>query len=118
MTANERRSAIIKALCVRRFETVSNLAFEFNVSGRTIRNDIVILSLEYPIYTTQGNGGGIHVEENYKLGTPTLNGEEQQLLQRLLPTLNGKDEQIMKSILQKFGFKGDRKCGERDANMR
>ena len=50
-------------MCFRRFDTVANLAFEFGVTDRTIRNDILTLSLEYPIYTTKGNGGGIHVDE-------------------------------------------------------
>ena len=60
MTASERRNAILEVLCFRRFDTVANLAFEFGVTDRTIRNDILTLSLEYPIYTTKGNGGGIH----------------------------------------------------------
>lgn len=38
MTASERRNAILEVLCLRRFETVSNLAFEFDVTDRTIRN--------------------------------------------------------------------------------
>ena len=66
MTANERRNAILEVLCLRRFETVENLAFEFGVSGRTIRNDVLILSCEYPIYTAKGNGGGIRVDGNYR----------------------------------------------------
>ena len=55
MTASERRNAILEVLCFRRFDTVANLAFEFGVTDRTIRNDILTLSLEYPIYTTKGN---------------------------------------------------------------
>ena len=51
MTASERRNAILEVLCFRRFDTVANLAFEFGVTDRTIRNDILTLSLEYPIYT-------------------------------------------------------------------
>ena len=109
MTASERRNAILEVLCLRRFETVENLAFEFGVTGRTIRNDILILSLEYPIYTTKGNGGGIHVDENYRLGKSFFKEEQQELLQRLLPTLEGKDAEIMKSILSKFGLRGVKK---------
>lgn len=109
MTASERRNAILEVLCMRRFEKVENLAFEFNVTGRTIRNDVLILSLEYPIYTTQGNGGGIHVDENYRLGKSYLKDEQQKLLERLLPELNGKDAEVMKSILRTFGLKGEKK---------
>ncbi len=109
MTASERRNAILEVLCLRRFETVENLAFEFNVSGRTIRNDILSLSLEYPIYTTQGNGGGIHVVEDFRLGKTYLKSEQQELLERLLPKLSGNDAEVMKSIIKSFGMKGANK---------
>ncbi len=106
MTSSERRNAILEVLCLRRFETVANLAFEFNVTDRTIRNDILILSLDYPIYTSKGNGGGIRVDENYRLGKTYLKDEQQELLQRLLPELDGKDVEVMKSIIKTFGLKG------------
>ncbi len=109
MTTSERRNAILEVLCLRRFETVENLAFEFNVSGRTIRNDILSLSLEYPIYTTQGNGGGIHVVEDFRLGKSYLNSEQRELLERLLPKLSGNDAEVMKSIIKSFGMKGANK---------
>lgn len=109
MTANERRNAILEVLCQRRFDTVENLAFEFGVSGRTIRNDVLILSCEYPIYTAKGNGGGIRVDEKFRLGKPYLKGDQQELLQRLLPNLDGKDAEVIKSILNTFGLKGARK---------
>ncbi len=109
MTANERRNAILEVLCQRRFDTVENLAFEFGVSGRTIRNDVLILSCEYPIYTAKGNGGGIRVDEKFRLGKSYLKDDQQELLQRLLPNLDGKDAEVMKSILNTFGLKGARK---------
>ena len=109
MTASERRNAILEVLCQRRFETVENLAFEFDVSGRTIRNDVLILSCEYPIYTAKGNGGGIRVDEKFRLGKSYLKDDQQELLQRLLPNLDGKDAEVMKSILNTFGLKGARK---------
>jgi len=109
MTVNERRQAILECLCLRRTEIIDNLAFEFNVSRRTIRYDIEILSLDYPIYTSKGNGGGVYVDENYRLGKPYLKSDQSELLERLLPTLAGKDAEVMKSILNTFGLKGERK---------
>lgn len=109
MTARERRKAILEALCLRRFDTLDNLAFEFKVSKRTIRYDIELLSLSYPIYTVQGNGGGIHVDENYRLGKSYLKKDQQELLERLLPNLNGKDATTMREIIKTFGLKGVRK---------
>ncbi len=109
MTASERRNTIIEVLCLRRFDTVENLAFEFGVTGRTIRNDILTLSLEYPIYTAKGYQGGIYVDENYRLGKSYLKDEQKELLERLLPELSGKDADVMKSILKTFGLKGAKK---------
>lgn len=108
MTSSDRRCAILEALCRRRYETVENLAFEFGVSGRSIRNDILILSLRYPIYTVQGYGGGIRIDEKFKLSKEYLKEEQQELLQRLLWELKGRDAEIMRTILDKFGLKGRR----------
>jgi predicted DNA-binding transcriptional regulator YafY len=58
MGPNERRMEIIEALCRRRQDTMANLAAEFGVSVRTIKNDIDILSLSYPIETIRGRYGG------------------------------------------------------------
>ena len=109
MTASERRNAILEDLCMRRFERINNLAFQYGVTERTIRNDIMILSLEYPIYTVQGNGGGIYVDKNFRLGKVFLKSEQQELLERLLPGLDGKDAEVMKTILKTFGLEGAKK---------
>ena len=109
MTASERRNAILEDLCMHRYEKVSNLAFQYGVTTRTIRNDILILSLEYPIYTVKGNGGGIYVDKNFRLGRAYLKSEQQELLERLLPGLEGKDAEVMKAILKSFGLEGAKK---------
>ena len=109
MTASERRNAILEDLCMRRFERINNLAFQYGVTERTIRNDIMILSLEYPIYTVQGNGGGIYVDKNFRLGRVYLKNEQQELLERLLPGIDGKDAEVMKEILKTFGLEGAKK---------
>lgn len=109
MMANERRNAILEILCMRRIEKINNLAFQFGVTEKTIRRDILTLSLEYPIYTAQGNGGGIYVDKNFRLGRVYLKNEQQELLERLLPELNGEDKEVMKAILKTFGLKGAKK---------
>ncbi len=86
----------------------NGLLFDFGVSGRTIRNDSLILSLRYPIYTVQGYGGGIRIDEKFKLSKEYLKEEQQELLQRLLWELKGRDAEIMRTILDKFGLKGRR----------
>ncbi len=106
MRPNERRQAIIEVLCQRRRDTMKNLASEFNVSIRTIRYDIEILSLSYPLITIQGRyGGGVAVMDGYHLGMNYLNPEQQELLERVQPTLSGRDQVTMDSILRKFALK-------------
>lgn len=104
MTANERRRAILEAVCARRHETRENLAFEFGVSKRTIEYDVVCLSQNYPIYTTKGTGGGIHIMEGYRLDSKYLTEPEQQLLKRLGTGLTGEEKTILESILKKFSL--------------
>lgn len=56
MDAMERRCQIIEILCDAKMR---DLASRFNVSIHTIRTDVNVLSLTYPIQTTRGryNGG-------------------------------------------------------------
>lgn len=106
MTTSERRKAIIRDLSVRRHEKISNFAFQYHVSRRTVEYDIYWLSLEYPIYTTKGTGGGVHVIDGAKIDLrEKLNSEQYELLVKLSLSLAGKDLIVMKSILEKF-YKG------------
>ncbi|MEG2450351.1 MAG: DeoR family transcriptional regulator, partial [Clostridia bacterium] len=101
MKATERRQAILEELCVRRFEKVENLAFEFDVSDRTIRTDIQELSLSYPIYTKQGKyDGGVYVTNDYFLGKQYLKPSQQKLLEKLISFSTGDDLRTLQSILQ------------------
>lgn len=108
MKALERRQEILEILCRRKFETVDNLAFEFGVHRNTILNDILELSLSYPIYTKKGgrNSGGVYIAEDYYLGKKYLSPEEQSLLESLTSTVGAEDKRLLLSILNKFGKKG------------
>ncbi|WDC85921.1 HTH domain-containing protein [Caloramator sp. mosi_1] len=105
MGANERRMQIIEVLCRRRQDTMKNLAFEFGVTERTIRNDINILSLSYPIETIRGNGGGVRIMDGYKLNQKYLKPEQEELLRRLSIQLSGDDLTVMNSIIRDFALK-------------
>lgn len=101
---NERRKAIIEILNLRRDVKIENLAFELRVSRRTIERDILFLSADYPIYTTKGTYGGVHVVEGAQLNLPSrFNTDEIKLLQKLKKRLTGKDAETMKKILMKLG---------------
>lgn len=80
MNTAERRNAIMKALCRRRFETITNLATEFEVSERTIRRDIEILSYTEPLYTQPGRNGGVYVVDGYHTGQLYISEDEMGLL--------------------------------------
>ena len=108
MTAAERRQAILEVLCLRRHETRENLANEFGVSKRTIEYDVLNLMLTYPVYTVQGNGGGIYVTDNFRLDRPRMNEKQTALLQKVLLTLSGEDKETMQNIINIYG--GRKKC--------
>ena len=59
LKAAERRAEILKILCRRRYETISVLAAEFNVSERTIRRDIK-RALAYEIFDFFSCGHDLH----------------------------------------------------------
>ena len=54
MNTADRRVEIISILLAKRHITAKELAVEFNVTVRTIHNDIQALSFGFPIYTKQG----------------------------------------------------------------
>lgn len=80
MTVTERRNSILKALCRRRYETISNLAAEFDVSERTIRRDIDALSSTEPIYTQPGRAGGVYVVDGYRMDRMYMSEAEMGVL--------------------------------------
>jgi hypothetical protein len=97
MGPNERRMEIIETLCHRRQDTMANLATEFGVSVRTIKNDIDILSLNHPIETIRGRyGGGVRVMDGYYLHKKYLKPEQVELLQRLSIGLSEDDLKVSK----------------------
>ena len=105
MGPNERRQEIMETLCHRRQETMNNLAFEFGVSIRTIRNDIDILSLSYPLETVRVRyGGGVRVMDGFYMNRKYLKPEQRDLLERLGAQLSGKDLAIMNSIFNDFAL--------------
>lgn len=98
----ERRMALLHILCERRKETLENLAFELKACRNTIQRDIEILSLTYPIYTTQGTGGGIQIVEGFQLGKKYLTDKQCALLENLMDLVTKEDKEILHSIIVTF----------------
>ena len=94
---------ILDLLCQRRKETVPNLAAELGVSERTIRRDIEMLTLRYPIETVCGRyGGGVRIADWYKQDRRRLTPRQTALLRRLAAGLQGEDLEDMNQILVQF----------------
>ena len=100
--ATERRFQIIEKLCERRHISIARLATEFSVHRRTIERDLEVLSTLFPIYTTMGNSGGIHVLDGYQLGMKYLTEPQAVLLEKISATLTGEDLILMREILKTF----------------
>ena len=81
MGTAERRLEIMKVLCKRRYETMTNLAEEFSVSTRTIKRDIDVLTFSMPLYIKSGRyDGGVYVDEDYTMDRMYMTCEEINLL--------------------------------------
>ncbi len=110
MGTAERRREIMRILCRRRRETISNLAKEFGVSYRTILRDIEVLSVTEPIYTRSGRCGGVYVIDSYSMSKMYMTDKELSLLdklskfadERVVCELNAEENRLLKSIISQY----------------
>ena len=107
MNTAGRRAEIISILMIRRRITAKELAEEFNVTVRTIQNDIQALSLGFPIYTRQGGDGGIFVGDNYKPYMNTLTPLELKVLHEMYGLADGIHKKVLKHIIFTTPFIAD-----------
>ena len=103
MNTWNRRLEIVDVLLTQRSTTSKKLARKLGVSVRTIHNDILELSVRYPIYTKQGEHGGIFIHDEYRPYNNTLSEEELGFLYRLYEITEGLDKQILHQIITKYG---------------
>ena len=104
-TANERRAEIIRILIGGTGEKMSNLAFRFGVSIRTICYDIEILTATYPIETMRGNGGCVKLSDDYHPYKNLFSEEQQETLAEIIPLLNSHQADVIKGLLKAYGSK-------------
>ena len=88
---------MIAALYERHNDAVGNRAFEFDVSTHTIRNDIRVLELKYPIYTRMGAGGGVFIFDSSRLQQRWLTVRQRELLIDMCSVLDDEQALFMKS---------------------
>lgn len=90
---------MIATLYERHNDTVGNRAFEFDASFHTIRNDIRVLELKYPIYTRIGAGGGVFILDSSRLQQRWLTVHQRELLMDVCSALDDERALLMKSII-------------------
>ena len=102
MNTVHRRTEIINILIIRRHTTANELAQEFGVSIRTIQYDIQALTPVYPIYTKQGENGGIFIREDYKPYANSLTPMEVAALHELYDWTEGIHKKVLFQIIYVF----------------
>ena len=102
VTALERRDKILEILCEKRTVTVSYLINEFNVARSTIQNDILELSLSYPVFSKPGIGGGICIAKGYYRDKDYLSSKQKETLESLLGEIDEERRSVLESIIKKF----------------
>ncbi len=103
MNAAERRNEIISILIVRRHITTKELADEFDVAVRTIKNDIQALSFAYPIYTKPGGAGGVFIGGHYNPHVNSLTQKELETLKEIYEDAEDRHKDVLAQILHKYG---------------
>ena len=88
--------------CQKKQSTRCELATEFNVSTDTIDRDIVYLSGIAPVYTKQGNQGGIYILPEYRSYKNYLTDEEEECLYALIKKSANDERRIICGIITKF----------------
>jgi predicted DNA-binding transcriptional regulator YafY len=84
--------------------TARELASRFGVSTRTIYRDIDMLSSSgVPVYMNKGNGGGIHLLENYTLNRAIFSERESKNLLMAVKTLQATQYPELDIALEKMG---------------
>ncbi len=123
---SERRIAIMRVLCQRRYDTVRNLAYEFSVSERTIMRDIEVLSVTEPIYTKRGKyGGGVYVVDDFYINRMYMTKQEITLLEKIsncidhreICELDESENTLLKFIISQYK-KPKRKEGTKNGKTR
>lgn len=90
---------MIATLYERHNDIVGNRAFEFDASFHTIRNDIRVLELKYPIYTRMGAGGDVFILDSSRLQQRWLTVHQRELLMDVYSVLDDERALLMKSII-------------------
>ncbi|MCD8180899.1 MAG: HTH domain-containing protein [Firmicutes bacterium] len=106
LCVSERRTKILEHLALKKISTYSELAETFNVSVNTISRDIDYLSRTAPIYTKQGNNGGVYILPEYRSYKNYLTKKEENCLCGLMKKADEEEKHILNAIIIKFSMCG------------
>ena len=99
---SERRIRILNLLMLKKQATIRELKNEFQVSKNTIVRDIEFISGIAPIYTKQGNGGGIYILPEFRSYKNYLTDTEENFLYGLISIVSNEEKRILCGIITKF----------------
>ena len=102
LNVSERRTRILEYLLLNKQTTRKELSEMFGVCINTIVNDIEIISSIAPIYTKQGNGGGIYILPEYRSYKNYLTDSEENFLYDLIQQVDNDGKRILCGIITKF----------------
>ena len=118
MNANERRAEIMRIMTARRCTTMPELAQTFGVTTRTIRNDIIALTVDYPLDTRQGNGGCVFLPDWYHPHRNMLSMEQRAVLSQLMESANEQQAKVLRELLLEYGSPKDRQTVTEGTNVK
>ena len=105
LTSFERRLEILFILMRNKKCSMTELAFQYSVSDRTIRRDILFLSRYAPICTKTGLNGGAFLMDGYRKELMLhLSRDEEALLLKIVRTLNEKEQHLIYNIINKYAL--------------
>ncbi|MCL2200506.1 MAG: HTH domain-containing protein [Oscillospiraceae bacterium] len=104
MTAAGRRTELIRILRGRRKDTVKNLAYALGVTERTIRRDLLTLTLDegYHIDVLPGNGGGVVFHSHSNPHKGILSQEQIDVLTELAESASTHQSKVLREILDAY----------------
>lgn len=102
LNTTERRMKLLDYIAFHKQTTRREFAEHFGVCINTIVNDIDVISISAPIYTKQGNGGGIYILPEYKSYKKYLSDKEEELLYKLMQNIEKEEKRVLCGIIIKF----------------
>ena len=101
LCVSERRIRILDYISLHKKVTIRELTEIFCVSKNTIVRDIEFISSIAPIYTNQGNGGGVYILPEYRRRS-YLTDKEEELLYSLINKVSPGVGRVLYGIIVKF----------------